>query len=207
MTVLSGAGQVDTIGARLASPYVVRVTTTDGRGVSNVAIHWTAAAGAGTVDPATSTTDSSGVAKAFHTLGDRDGSQSVSAGAEDVGGSPLVIVSRATAGAPTSLSFTQDASDTRVDSPIAPPMVLVLADRRGNRADEFVGTATVELVDGSGTPLAQVHGTLTVPIEDGVARFSNVRVDLIGVGFRLRVRAAGLAAVSQPFDVRLSGLP
>jgi hypothetical protein len=55
--------------------------------------------------------------------------------------------------------------------------------------------------------LAQVHGTLTVPIEDGVARFSNVRVDLIGVGFRLRVRAAGLAAVSQPFDVRLSGLP
>lgn len=83
----------------LPVPYSVTALDAGDRPVAGVAVAWAVASGGGTVDPATSTTDASGLATATHTLGPSDSLQLVTATAENL---PPVTFTAAVAAPPTS---------------------------------------------------------------------------------------------------------
>ncbi|MGH7569919.1 MAG: Ig-like domain-containing protein [Gemmatimonadales bacterium] len=91
----SGDGQTDTVGATLAIPYAVKVVDSTGAPVSNVTITW--AATQGSVSPPSTTTNASGIASVTRTLGTTAGSQTASAAASGVNGSPKNFTANATA--------------------------------------------------------------------------------------------------------------
>lgn len=206
LTMVSGNDQRDTIGATLATPYAVRVSDADARPADGVTVRWEVVEGDGSVSVSQSVTDASGVARATHTLGTSVGAHAVQASVAGISG---VRRFSATArhGAPKDLSYEVDPSDAVMGERIDPAIRLVLRDRLGNVAGEADGTAAIAIVSGTGTPLAELSGTLVVPIDDGRMQFDDVRVSLVGVGYRVRVSVAGLAANSAPFDVALIGNP
>lgn len=64
----------------------------------------------------------------------------------------------------------------------------------------YVGTVTAAITGGPGG--AVLLGTLTINVVAGTATFTNLRIDLAGVGHELTFTSGTLtAAVSQPFDV------
>ena len=69
MTISAGQNQVDTVGQTLPSALAVRVADQFNNPVSGVAINWAVIDGGGSVTPASSTTDASGIATTSWTLG------------------------------------------------------------------------------------------------------------------------------------------
>jgi hypothetical protein len=63
LQIVSGDGQRVEEGGALAESLTVKVVDRFDNGVSNIAIHWTVVTGGGTVSPATSTSDGTGVAR------------------------------------------------------------------------------------------------------------------------------------------------
>lgn len=78
LTRVSGTGQTAAPGAALPQPLVVEVRQ-NGTPVAGVTVTWSAAAGNGTVTPATSVTDAAGRAQAAWTLGAAAGAQTATA--------------------------------------------------------------------------------------------------------------------------------
>jgi hypothetical protein len=84
LTVVSGSGQVGTVGAQAGRALVVKALGTGGAGVAGVEVAFevTQSAGAGaTVDPAVATTGANGEASTLLTFGDANGSVTVGASA------------------------------------------------------------------------------------------------------------------------------
>lgn len=86
----SGNAQSAVVGTALAAPNVVRVTQS-GAAQSGVSVTWAVTAGGGSVDPATSTTDSDGLASTTWTLGAAEGANVLEARASGANGSPVVF--------------------------------------------------------------------------------------------------------------------
>jgi hypothetical protein len=206
LLMVSGNDQRDTIGATLATPYVVRVSDNETRPVAGVTVRWEVVEGDGSVSVSQSVTDAGGVARATHTLGTSLGAHAVQASVAGIPGAPRFLAT-ALHGAPKELAYEVDPSDAVMGERIDPAIRLVLRDRLGNVAGETEGSAGISIVSGTGTPLAQLSGTLIVPVDDGRLLFDDVRVSLVGVGYRVRVSVVGLAANSASFDVALIGNP
>jgi len=66
----------------------------------------------------------------------------------------------------------------------------------GNTATSFTGAVTMSITPGTGTPLAVLSGTNPVSAVAGVATFSNLSVNLPGVGYKLNAAATGLTGVT-----------
>jgi hypothetical protein len=81
-TIVSGQGQVDTIGATLAESLVVRVSAASGEGIAMVPVAWRAEGGY--VYPETTATDAGGIARSRWTLGLELGPERVIAGVPGV---------------------------------------------------------------------------------------------------------------------------
>jgi hypothetical protein len=201
----TGDAQTDTVAATLAEPYSVRVLDGEGRPVAGATVDWRVVDGGGAVAPAVSATDASGIARATHTLGLSLGWQRVHATVGSA--SPAAFASFARHGAVHAMAYEVDASDVGMGEPIAPAIRIVLRDRYGNVATAASGQADIALVEGSGTPLATLSGTLEAPIAAGRAVFGDVRVSLVGSGYKLRVAAVGRNAESKAFSVTLPLLP
>jgi len=73
----SGDAQAGPAGSGLAEPLVVQVTDAYGNGVAGVTVQWEVTAGGGSVDPATSVTDATGLASTRLTLGPTAGPNAV----------------------------------------------------------------------------------------------------------------------------------
>lgn len=106
---------------------------------------------------------------------------------------------------PVSLFFEtqpgQATSPIRAQDILIPGPTVKVRDELGN---SFVGSVSVSMAiaTGSGTPNANLFGTLVVPTASEDGRFSNIGIDLPGADFRLTATAAGLtAATSAPFTV------
>jgi plastocyanin len=108
-----GAGQSDTVLATLTTPLAVQVHDQNNSPVSGVSVTWTAPAG-GKVNGSTSVvsvTSASGAASVTLTLGTAAGTQSATASASGVTGSPVSFQETATPGNPFSLALsTQSAT-------------------------------------------------------------------------------------------------
>ncbi|HEX9579538.1 MAG TPA: Ig-like domain-containing protein, partial [Gemmatimonadales bacterium] len=203
MERVSGNGQTDTAEAALESPYVVRVTDTQGTPVPSVPVTWVVTSGGGLVAPASSATDPAGRASATHTLGSTLGSQAATASVAGLSGSPVTFTSTATHGAPAGLVFRRQPSSVAPLVAITPPVQVAMIDRLGNTATGYAGSVAIGITPGTGTPGATLAGTLTRALVDGIATFPDLSIALIGVGYRLRVTAQGLTQDSAPFDVFL----
>ena len=79
MSIVSGNGQVGLVGTALASPLVVKVTSSSGTALAGIAVQFSVQSGAATVAPGTASTDATGQAKATVTLGSSAGNVSTAA--------------------------------------------------------------------------------------------------------------------------------
>lgn len=196
-----GFRQSGTVGARLDAPYVVRVA--DGRDipVPGVSVRWDPEAGSGTVSPPVSVTNAEGLASTFHSLGTEAGEQRVRAAVTRDPGVSVTFTSTAVHDAAHSIAFTVQPSDVEEDRDIRPPVEVTVYDQYGNPTTRLRELVTMSLVPFTGNFLATLRGDLREPLEDGVARFGDLRITRSGSGFRLRARFGDLQIESQPFSV------
>ena len=95
ITVFDGNNQQAQAGPVLPQPLRVRVTDAEADPVAGVTVTWSVVAGGGSVSPATSGTDSDGLAATMFTLGGQAGTQSVQATVTGLSGSPVVFTATA----------------------------------------------------------------------------------------------------------------
>lgn len=76
LVAADGDGQTAAAGTQLVNPLVVRVENAFGRPIPGVEVAWNVESGGGFITPATTTTDSEGLAQAQWTLGLKAGQQS-----------------------------------------------------------------------------------------------------------------------------------
>jgi hypothetical protein len=76
-------------------------------------------------------------------------------------------------------------------------------DAQGNSVSGFTGIITIAIGhDASLLGNAVLSGALSVTAVNGVARFSNLSIDEIGLGYTLRATATGLTSTeSAPFNI------
>jgi hypothetical protein len=89
--VVGGNGQNGTVGAPLPDSLSVRVTDAAGHAVPGVTVNWSVLTGGGTIAPASTPTNGSGVASAGFTLGPLEGEQKAQAEASGLAGSPAIF--------------------------------------------------------------------------------------------------------------------
>ncbi len=86
-------------------------------------------------------------------------------------------------------------------SAISPPVVVTAFDAFGNTATGL-GDVTMTIAnDGSVLGGATLGGTSTVAAVSGVATFSNLTIDSLGLLYTLRASSGGLGVTSQSFNV------
>lgn len=189
----SGDGQRGIVRAALAQPVVVKVTASDGVGVAGVNVGFAVASGGGTVGNATVATDAAGLASTTWTLGGIVGEQTVTATANGLTGSPVTFKATARSVAPVKLAIaTGPAATNGAGSPL--PVTVNALDAQGDVAKSFTGTVTLALAAGS--PAAPLLGTLTATAVEGVATFTDVRINLVGAGYALIASASGLLSAT-----------
>jgi Tol biopolymer transport system component len=203
----SGDGQTDTIGGTLVSPLralVLRGQTP----AQGVAVSWTTTAGS--ISPARSTTDASGIALAAWTLGDTAGQQSATASvpnqtvANDT--VPLDVSFNAIAqpGTPVALVFGTGPTNAFVGRPLIPSVAVAAVDRRSNVATGFNGRTVLTL--GTNPGGASLSGTTANDAVKGVAAFVDLSLDHPGAGYTLTASASGLRSVtSAAFEIVAPG--
>ena len=140
----------------------------------------------------------------------------ISSEIQDLDGDPLlaaVSVGFSTASATSiQLVFTEQPSSTIVGSAVTPAVRVSAYDALGQIVTSFADTITISFVQNPGAmPLT---GTLKVAAVQGVATFSDLRVQAEGTGYRLGASAAGAipgtstyfvaTVTTPPADLRLS---
>jgi hypothetical protein len=144
--VVDGDGQSATAGSAVGTAPSVRVTDANGNPVAGVSVTFAVASGGGTLDPtAPVMTGADGVASVTSwTLGTTAGSNTLTATASGLTGSPLTFTATGTAGA-------------------AAQIVVVDGDGQSATAGSAVGTApSVRVTDANGNPVAGVSVTFAV---------------------------------------------
>ena len=100
---------------------------------------------------------------------------------------------------PVQLVFTTQPTDTRSGSPITAAVQVTARDQTGKTITSFSGDAIMTI---NNNPVAgTLSGTTTVAFSNGVARFSNLRIDRAGQGYTLRVTGNNVTSTSAAFTV------
>lgn len=139
VTVETGDKQTGTVKALLPLPLVARILDKSGLGVSGVTVTWTPASGGGTLLATSASTDATGRATAYWTLGPSSGSQLATMA---VSGLPLTVFS-ATAAAATGDSVVIEAGNNQsatVSTMLSTPLIVRVRDKNGNPS---VGTTVI----------------------------------------------------------------
>jgi pectate lyase len=177
------------------NPVVVQVQSAGGASVASngVAVTLSLSSGSGTLSGTlTQTTDANGQA-AFNDLSidTAGGGKQLTATADGLSSavsSNFVILAP---GAATQLGFTAQPSDTTVNQPITPAVVVQVQDDGGSPVGSNGIPITVTLSGGAGT----LGGTTTRDTDStGKAAFDDLTVDTVGSGKRLTAAATGIDA-------------
>ncbi|HUL49648.1 MAG TPA: hypothetical protein VLT79_06525 [Gemmatimonadales bacterium] len=103
----------------------------------------------------------------------------------------------------TKLVFTVQPTNGAGAQPIAPAVQVAIQDASGNAVTTASDSVTLALAANPGA--GALSGALTVAATQGVATFTNLRVDRPGSGYTLAASAAGrTGATSAPFNVKLT---
>jgi hypothetical protein len=172
------------------------VTASDGQGVRDVVVTFTAPAGASVATPQV-TTDAGGLAQTLVTLGSTSGPAAFQVSAP---GLTTVPCSQSAFGAASQLAFVTQPTTSVAGVAIAPPVVVAARDAQGTLVPTFTGNVTVALSNNPGG--ASLSGTVTVAAVGGQATFSNLSLDKTGAGYTLQATAASLTpATSAAFNI------
>jgi hypothetical protein len=152
LSLVSGDNQSAPAGSPLPAPLVVKVTDAFGNPVSGVTITW-AAAGGGTLSASTTQTGDDGQTSVQLTLGTTAGTQTVTASAEGLAGSPLTFNLNATAGNASGISIVSGNGQTgAAGAPLTAALVVKVVDGSGNPVIGATVTWAVTAGGGSATP-------------------------------------------------------
>lgn len=153
VTAVSGSAQTATVGAKLSSPLVVKVTNTSGKAVGGATVTWAVTEGGGTLSSTSSTTDAQGQAQAEWILGTKAGQNTATAMVGSL--TPLTFTSTGTAGAAAKLEkMGGDSQTSSAATALANPLVVRATDAYGNAVG---GVGITWQVSGGG-------GTITPPV-------------------------------------------
>jgi surface protein len=190
IVVVGGDGQSATVGSAVGTAPSVRVTDVDGNPVAGVSVTFAVASGGGTVDPAGAVvTGADGVASVISwTLGTTAGSNTLTATATGLTGSPLTFTATGTAGAPAEI-------------------VVVGGDGQSATVGSVVGTApSVRVTDVDGNPVAGVSVTFAVASGGGTVDPTGVVVTGADGVASVTSWTLGTTAGSNTLTATVSGL-
>jgi plastocyanin len=166
----SGDGQTGGIGTTLPLPLRVRITE-DGVPLAGRVVTFAPGAGAGTLIPATDTTDGDGIASAEWHLANSSGTRSVTVGSIGVTGSPQLFQATVLPGAAADLSVVSGAGQVQEAGLLyAQPLIVRVSDAFNNPVPGVTVQWTV--IVGSGAPqtptsLTQSDGRAALSLEAG----------------------------------------
>lgn len=159
----SGTLPSDTVVATVLTA-AVKVTDSGGAGMSGVAVHWSVAAGGGSVSADSSTTNGSGVASVSWTLGTTAGQNQLSARAGS-----LSALTLTTTGSPDAAAVVTLSSDTLSFGALGDTVQLTatVADQYGNALSSpvvawSVANGAIATVDQTGQVVSQGEGETSV---------------------------------------------
>lgn len=200
IAAVSGSGQTAPVGTALPQPVVVKVTASDGLGAPDVAVTFAAANG-GSVGSATVTTGADGIAQTTWKLGTTVGTQTLTASAAGLSGSPVTFTATGRSIEPVRLAFgTEPPPSTASQATIAPAVVVNALDAAGAVATGFTGPLTLTI--GGGAPVgALLSGTTTVNAVAGVATFGDLRLNKAGTYTLVAAAGSLVPATSSSFQI------
>ncbi|MEW5930387.1 MAG: Ig-like domain-containing protein [Gemmatimonadota bacterium] len=182
-----------------------RVVDANGNGVAGVTVSWAVATGGGSLSAPSSATDGSGVASVVWTFGGTVGTQSVTATAAGLTGSPLTFSAATTPAAASQLAIATQPS-AAAQSGIALPQqpVVQLRDAFGNAVAQSGVAVTAALASGTGT----LGGTATVNTDAaGAATFTDLAVGGPVGAYTLGFSATGLTGATSGTINLAAGAP
>jgi hypothetical protein len=107
-----------------------------------------------------------------------------------------------TAGTATHLIFTVQPANTAAGATITPAVEVTALDAGDNVATGFAGSVTVAIGTNPGGPSTVLSGTKIVSAVAGVASFSTLSINNMGVGYTLTANGTGLTgAASTAFNI------
>jgi protocatechuate 3,4-dioxygenase beta subunit len=124
IVVASGDGQSGPVGSALAQPLVVQVTDGFGNPISGVTVQWSAD-GQGSVSEEQTVTDVNGNTSVIRTLGPNAGTQTTTASADGLVGSPVTFTSTATAGSASRIVIVSGNNQTAATGSELPESLVV----------------------------------------------------------------------------------
>ncbi|MFN2325196.1 MAG: beta strand repeat-containing protein [Gemmatimonadales bacterium] len=195
----SATSQSATVGTAVAAAPSVLVTGAGGVPISGVSVIFTVTSGGGSIiGSATITTNSLGVATVGGwVLGTTAAPNSLSASSAGLAGSPVTFNAMGTAAAAAALEIATQPAGAEEDERFTTQPVLRVVDTYGNVVTTSTANVTAKIESGSGA----LKGTTTIKAIDGVASFTNLKIDGTGP-HRLRFTSPGLtSAVSASFTV------
>lgn len=169
IAVVSGGNQSATVGSTL-NPFVVVVKDAAGNPVDGFSVAFTVVSGGGSLSALSILTNAQGQAQTTLTLGSTAGTNTVTANATGLTGSPITFTATGTAGAATKLSIISGNNQTaKVGTALTNPFVVKLEDANGNpvsgAAVNFAVTAgggTLSAATATTNAMGLAQSTLTV---------------------------------------------
>ena len=201
IAIHAGNGHSAFVATALATPPAVIIKDAAGAPVAGVSVTFAVAGGGGSITGATPTGGTNGVATiGSWTLGSTPGTNTLTATASGLAGSPVTFTATATAGPATRLVATNPGATT-AGAPLTPVQVTV-QDPQGNTVPASTNSISVAVTSGTGAAGATLSGTPTQPAVGGAANFGNLAIDKAGAGYTLTVSSPGLTPdTTSPFDI------
>jgi hypothetical protein len=162
ITIVSGNNQTGVAGSALPDALGVLVTDASGRPVAGISVNWTVVAGGGSVIPASSTTDSAGLATTNWTLGAALGANRVTASVRDL--EPVALDATAIAGPPASVAIVSGDGQS------------------GTVGTELPAALTVRVTDTGARPVTGATVTWAVTAGGGTVTPTTATTDSNGTG-------------------------
>lgn len=200
LTAVSGGAQTANVNATLAQPVVVQANATDGAPAPGVTVAFAAQNG-GSVGSASVVTGADGRASTTWRLGPSAGTQTLSATAPGLAGSPISFSATARSIDPVRIQFVQQPpASAAAGRSIAPAITLQAVDATNAATSGFTGTVAIAL--GAGAPAGAVlTGTTSVTAVGGVATFANLSINLPGTYTLVATSGTLTGATSNSFQV------
>ncbi|MBA2322161.1 MAG: Ig-like domain-containing protein [Deltaproteobacteria bacterium] len=188
IALVSGNNQTRTAGTQLQNPLVVAVKDAAGNPVAGFMVTFTAATGGGTLSTQPIATNAQGQAQTTLTVGTMAGTNTVTANATGLTGSPITFTATGTAGAAAQLAIVSGNNQSvRVGAALTMPFVVAVKDANGNPVS---GTAVSFTVASGGGSLSaasvmtnatgQAQTTLTLGPTAGTNTVTATRAGLTG---------------------------
>jgi hypothetical protein len=189
ITIVSGNNQTAVAGSALPTALGVSVKDSSGRAVAGTSVSWSVAAGGGSVTPATSMTDSGGLATTNWTLGGAPGANRVAATVAGI--TPVTFDAMALAGATARVTVTSPVEKIYEGDTVQ--LAATATDAAGNvlpgkSATWSSGNPTSFPVSGGGVLQTWGYGPVTVTASiDGIA--GNLPLTIVPIEVRVTVGA------------------